>query len=54
MLTMRVPVLFGVPSFAYSGAAHRDDVLDRAERLDVVDDSRAQVEAQHGRESRAA
>src|ERR1019366_7250512 len=28
-------------------AAHGDDVLHRAERLDVVDDRRAQVEAEH-------
>ena len=31
-------------------AAHGDDVLDRAERLDVVDDGRAQVEPEHRRE----
>ena len=31
-------------------AAHRDDVLHVAERLDVVHDRRAHVEAEHGRE----
>ena len=34
------------------GAAHADDVLHVAERLDVVDDGRAHVEAEHGREIR--
>ena len=33
-------------------AAHRDDVLHVAERLDVVDDGRAHVEPEHGREIR--
>ena len=33
-------------------AAHRDDVLHGAERLDVVDDGRAHVEAEHRREIR--
>jgi hypothetical protein len=33
-------------------AAHRDDVLHVAKRLDVVDDRRAHVEPEHGREIR--
>ena len=33
-------------------AAHRDDMLHVAERLDVVDDRRAHVETEHGREIR--
>ena len=34
------------------GTAHRDDVLHMAKRLDVVDDGRALVKAEHGREIR--
>ena len=49
---MRVPVLFGVPSLAILRRAHRDDVFDRAERFNVVDDGRALVKAEHGRKIR--
>ena len=46
---MRVPVLFGLPMLRVFRAAHRDDVLHVAERLDVVHDRRAHVEPEHGR-----
>ncbi len=42
----------GLAELGVGRAAHVDDVLDVAERLDVVDDGRAHVEAEHGGEIR--
>ena len=47
-----MPVLFGLPILANSAPPMRDDVLHVAERLDVVDDRRALIKAEHGREIR--
>ena len=49
---MRVPVLFGRAELRIFRAAHRDDVLHVAKRLDVVHDRRAHVETEHRRKIR--
>ncbi len=49
---MRVPVLRGDAELGVFVAAHADDVFHMAERLDVVDDGRAHVEAERGGEIR--